>query len=210
MAVPTHRPSCQVLVYGTKCWHCGVAIHVLQCSCGSVALFDSLGGSWPKHACGPGAGIGGSGLSGWSAVDALAAAGASITPDVMKKVFPSYPTPQGEKKRQLDIVSVSPSSDRILDVIGVVREIVERSKQTKYVDGLGTIGRKMLGIPADARFWQITLVDNSSRPNLSYTCLVSTKIESLHRARNKLVYVRLRSHGSGNHAVWLVENAELL
>ena len=35
--------------FPTACQYCGDDIFVYQCSCGSVVLFDELGGGWPQH-----------------------------------------------------------------------------------------------------------------------------------------------------------------
>ena len=162
MSIPTHGPFCQTWVYSTRCWDCQQDIHVLQCTCGSAVLFDALGASWPKHACvgrGGAGGIGGSGLSGWAAVNTLRAQGVPISPDVRQKIFP------------IERQNVHKNSER-RSTLAVVRELCSSTKRTANVDALPELGLKVLGLDPKMRYWQITLVDNTARPNKSFTALV--------------------------------------
>src|SRR5579885_1268066 len=108
--VPTHMLTCQTWAYPVNCWYCGASIYVFQCTCGSVVLFDSLGGAWPKHQCiglGGAGGIGGSGYSGWTAIDVLRSQGVAITREITDKVFG---TSKGAQKQNAspDTKKVSP------------------------------------------------------------------------------------------------------
>src|SRR5437773_2376507 len=89
MSVPTHRATCQTWMYPTDCWYCGARIHVLQCTCQSAVLLDYPRPPWQKHDCS--GGIGGSGYSGWAAVDVLRAHGFAITTKILDKCFRELP-----------------------------------------------------------------------------------------------------------------------
>ena len=49
MPTPSHGIFCSSRTFPTPCRYCGDDIFVYQCSCGSVVLFDELGGDWPQH-----------------------------------------------------------------------------------------------------------------------------------------------------------------
>lgn len=217
MSVPTHGPSCQVLVYSTNCWHCGGAIHVLQCTCGSAVLLDGLGKPWPKHDCrgapgriGP-SGIGGSGYSGWAAVDALRSAGASITPDIIGKIFPgASPGKKAPAAPSIEAVDPNQNNGKEIMIFAIVREFNEQTKRSRQLNDINAIGARMLGLPAKGALWQLTLFDNSRRPNLSYTCLAPSRFSFLKQAKNKLVCANLAARVAGDHAIWLVSDIQLL
>ena len=172
MPVPTHGPFCQTLVYPTSCWYCQQQIHVLQCSCGSAVLFDEIGPPWLKHECTGTGGIGGSGLSGWEAVDTLRALGAPISHDVIKKIFPGGQPGGGNSPSISDIEKIEPTADQTKDLLAVVRELHTSANRISAIDDLSTMGRKLLGLDPNARYWQITLVQNNVRPNGSFTALI--------------------------------------
>lgn len=212
MSIPTHGPFCQTKTYPTSCWGCRQAIFVLQCSCGSVVLFDQLGAPWPKHACagiGGGGGIGGSGLSGWTAVDALRAQGAPITSDVMAKIFPDKGRSDRDTRPKTTIRKIEPERDSQISLLVVVRELHEHTKRIEDMALLSDLGLKLLGIESGVRYKQITLVDNGVRPNKSYTALIPD-----HLARglihNTMVMASIRGCVIGDYAVWIVTDANLL
>ena len=211
MSIPTHGPSCQTLVYPTSCWYCQQAIFVLQCSCGSAVLFDQLGAPWPRHTCDGigGGGIGGSGLSGWMAVDTLRAHGVSITPDVMAKMFPSKGQSDRSARQETTIKRVEPENDSQRPLLAVVRELSQDTKQTEDVATLSDLGSKLLGLDSRVRYRQITLIDNRVRPNESYTALVPD-----HLARGlrlgAMVMADMRGGVAGEFAIWVVTDINLL
>ena len=175
MSVPTHGPFCQTLIYDAVCWSCQEEIFVFQCSCGSVVLFDEPNPPWPKHVCGgtgDAGGIGGSGINGWQAVDVLRANGVPITPDIMQIIFPGVQSEQGKSVRVEEIVKVDPTPKVRQTSIAVVRELPSSTKRTKDVESLSAMAFRILGIDPKKRYRQITLVDNGTRPNRSYTGLV--------------------------------------
>ena len=211
MSIPTHGPSCQTWVYPASCWHCQQAIFVLECSCGSAVLFNQLGAPWPKHTCDEtgGGGIGGSGLSGWMAVDTLRAHGVSITPDVMAKIFPGEGQNDPSVHWEITTKRVEPESDSQRPLLAVVRELSQDTKRTKDVATLPDLGLKLLGLDSRVRYRQITLVDNRVRPNESYTALVPD-----HLARGlrlgAMVMADMRGGVAGEFAIWVVTDINLL
>ncbi len=49
MPTPSHGLFCSSRTFPTRYKNCGDQIYVYQCSCGSIVLFDELGGDWPQH-----------------------------------------------------------------------------------------------------------------------------------------------------------------
>jgi len=215
MSVPTHGPFCQTLIYDTVCWSCQEEIYVFQCSCGSVVLFDECNPPWPKHVCGgtgDAGGVGGSGISGWQAIDVLRANGAPITPDIIRKIFASEESePRKTKKAEeiFAIVKIDPKPKARENLIAIVRELPSSTKKTKSIESLTTIGIKMLGLDTRKHYRQITLVHNGTRPNKSYTALVP---EDLIRNLDidRIVMVEMMACIKGKHAHWVVTDINLL
>lgn len=211
MPIPTHGPFCQTLVYGTSCRHCRQEIFVLQCSCGSAVLFDEIGPPWPKHACAGvgGGGIGGSGLGGWAAVDALRAQGASITSDVMAKIFPGHGGSNRNAQLQIATKRIEPERGKNLPLLAVVRELNQDTRRTKEVEAISEIGSKLLGLDPAIRYRQITLVNNRVRPNESYTALVPDHL-ARRLKRDAMAMADIRGCVAGGFAVWVVADINLL
>ena len=53
-----------------------------------------------------------------------------------------------------------------------MRELYSSTRQTANVDALPELGLKLLGLDPKMRYRQITLVNNTARPNESFTALV--------------------------------------
>jgi len=212
MPVSTHGPFCQTLVYPTSCWYCQQSIFVLQCTCGSAMLFDALGWPWPKHTCsgaGGAGGIGGSGFSGWEAVDVLRAHGATISNDVLKKIFPG----QSQERRNVwttdNIKRIEPAHGQTRDLLAVVRELHSHTRQTSAVENLSTMGKTLLGLDTGIRHWQITLVQNDIRPNESLTALIPEHL-ARNLKRNMIVMATLTIRVQGNISCWIVSEIDPL
>ena len=202
MPIPTHGPSCQTLIYDTSCWHCQRTISVLQCTCGSAVLFDERGPPWPEHSCA--GGIGGSGLSGWEAVDTLRALGMPISKDVIdKKIFSPGRQPSPQAPSEITIKRIEPESRKRRTLLAVVRELKRSTKQTKDIEALPAHGYQILGLDPETSYRQITLVNNSIRPNESFTALIPD-----HMARSLKCGMIVKSEVSGsvygNFANWIV------
>src|SRR5580700_779160 len=133
-SIPTHRPSCQTWTYRTNCRSCNRPIWVLQCTCDSAVLFDSLGWPWPEHDCGSSGGIGGSGLSGWAAVDILRANAVPIDPSIMQKAFTP---PEIDKQKPSktpapeQIRAVQPKGAERVTLLAVIRDLFTETKRTR-------------------------------------------------------------------------------
>jgi hypothetical protein len=208
-SIPTHGPCCQTWHYSTKCWHCGKAIYVLQCTCGSAVLFESLGWPWPEHEC---RGIGGSGLSGWIAVDILRANAVPIDSGIMQKAFPPPELQNRKPNRPLpseQTKAVLPTAGKRVTLLGVVRDMFTTTKRTKHLENLGSLGAKFLRLPKGP-LRQVTFVVNSERPNLTYTCIVPARLGLPRDAKNKMVLASLEARVVGEHAMWIATDARLV
>ena len=212
MPVPTHGPLCQTRIYPTACWSCQHEIFVLQCTCGSAVLLDDRWPPWPKHTCartGSAGGIGGSGLSGWAAVETLRAQGVPITSDVIQEVFPGE-RPSGRKPSSGTATNrIEPGERTRRSVLAVVRELHSKTNRISNVDELSELGRKLLGLDPKMRYRQITLVANSVRPNESFTALIP---DALARGLELGVIVRAAMSGcvNGDFATWIITDITLL
>lgn len=210
MAVPTHGPSCQTWIFKTKCWYCGDPVHVLQCTCESVVLLNQARPPWPKHDCGRGpGGIGGSGLSGWTAVSTLRSLGVAITPSVMERAFPKGPRTPVKGPSPVTIKRVPPSAGKSLPLLAVIREESAETRRSKAIEDLPTLGRKLLGLDARTPYTQVTLVVNRDNPNLSYTALAPEKVARRLR-RDVMVMAVLEGRVAGDYAIWLLTDVNEL
>ena len=206
MSIPTHGPFCQTWVYSTRCWDCQQDIHVLQCTCGSAVLLDALGAPWPKHACvgrGGAGGIGGSGLSGWAAVNTLRAQGVPISPDVRQKIFPIERQNVHNAEPEVAIKRIRPKNGERRSTLAVVRELYSSTKRTANVDALPELGLKVLGLDPKMRYWQITLVNNTARPNKSFTALVPNHLAQ-GLELGVMVMVEMFGSVGGDFADWVI------
>lgn len=212
MPIPAHSPSCQTWIYPTNCWSCDDEIFVLQCTCGSVVLLDERVPPWPKHYCtktGSGHGIGGSGLSGWMAIDTLEAQGIRITFDIMEKIFPSKKQGNHAVFQETEIRKIEPEGSSQLSLLAVVREMPQSTRRTKEIADLPEMGLKLLGIEPGITYRQITLVDNQIRPNESYTAFIPKRLAA-GLIRNGMVVASMRGCVVGNFVGWIVTDISLL
>jgi hypothetical protein len=128
----------------------------------------------------------------------------------LDKVFP----PSGTKKRTpqrvlQDIKAINPVGGEKCSLLAVVRELLSRTNQTERVRTLGGVGAKFLRLPKGP-FWQVTLVVNSERPNLTYTCILPQRLGLPKDAKNKMVFAQIQGRVAGEHAIWLVTDIRLL
>jgi hypothetical protein len=210
MSVPTHRASCQTWIYPTGCWYCGAPIHVLQCTCGSAVLLDMNHPPWEEHDCSATGTLGRSGLKGWAAVDVLRSAGVPISADIMSKVFPGA---EGGKKPAAPsppaMTAVKPKAGQKVTVLALVGNLLTSTKKTDELGKLGGVGAKLLQLPK-GKLWQITLIVNSVRPNLSYTCVLPENLALPKDAKSKMVFAELAAKVAGDHAYWLITEIQLI
>ena len=210
MSVPTHRASCQTWIYPTDCWYCGAAIHILQCTCGSAVLLDMNHPPWDDHDCSATGTLGRSGLKGWAAVDVLRSNGVPINAEIMSKIFPGA---DASKKKPAppaaSMKAVKPKADQKIGVLALVRDLLTSTKKIAELGGLGEVGAKLLQLPK-GKLWQVTLIVNSERPNLSYTCILPEGIGLSKNSKNKMVFAQLEARVAGDHAHWLITEIDLI
>ncbi len=211
MAIPTHGPFCQHQWYPTNCWYCGAEIHILQCSCGSVVLFNYMRPPWDKHTCS--GGIGDSGLSGWNAIDALKNAGIPISSEMMDFAFGRNTKQTTNRPENLLEATqrIEPKAGERVERILNLENFYKNTKETENANALPVLGRAMEGIPKNEKnFCQITFIRTKEDSRKSYTALIaSDKVpaniekEKEHRS---IFFVRLL----GLQSWWLVESIEKL
>jgi hypothetical protein len=183
--------------------------YILQCTCGSAVLFDEPRPPWDEHDCSQTGTIGRSGLKGWIAADVLRANGVGISPKIMGMLFPKSSLKKKPEPSPQPIKKIGPKLGQALRLLAVVREISHDTKRTAELDHLSGVGAKLLDLPK-GKLWQITLVVNTERPNLSYTCVLPASLRFLETAKNKMVLATLEAKIAGSHAIWLVTSIELL
>jgi hypothetical protein len=195
-------------MYPTDCWGCGKPIHILQCTCGSAVLFDYPRPPWQEHECH--SGIGGSGYSGWQAVDVLKSMGFPIYESVLNKIFPKASSKQRAlKSASDDIKAVRPIRGVRRSLLAIARELHTETKRTEYLRALGNVGAKILNLPPGP-LWQITLVNNGKRPNLSYTCILPARLGLPKTAKNQMVFAEIEGRVAGEHRIWLVTDIQVI
>ena len=197
MPVPTHSASCQTRIYPTDCWYCAAPIYVLQCSCGSAVLLDMNHPPWEDHDCSVTGTIGRSGLQGWNAVDALRSNGVPINSDIMSKVFPADQRGQkGASPPSASMRAVKPKAGHKVEILALVRDLRVTTKTISALNDLSDVGAKLLKLPKGP-LWQATLVVNSERPNLSYTCVLPASVGLPKTAKDKMVFAQIEARIAG-------------
>ena len=102
-----------------------------------------------------------------------------------------------------------PPTNCHIERVSVVRDVLKETKQTKMVDSLPPRGREMYGLEPDWYYNQVTLVDNSTQPNLSYTALVPESL--LHGVKKDvLAKVQLTGRVVAKTAIWIVRRIEVM
>jgi hypothetical protein len=173
-------------------------------------LFDKPTPPWPEHDCSSG-GIGGSGLSGWAAVDVLRANGIPIDANIMAKAFPakSRSGKAGLSQPSESMAAMQPETGKKIDLVAIVRELLTDTKKTDGLTALGDVGAKLLRLPK-GDLWQLTLVVNRERPNLTYTCILPARLGLPKNAKNKMVFAQIEARVIGAYAIWLVNEIQLV
>jgi hypothetical protein len=206
--VPTHGPYCQTWMYPTDCWYCGKPIHILQCTCGSVVLFDYPRPPWQEHD--HTGGIGGSGYSHWQAVDVLRSLGVPIVQSVLDKIFPKAEQKQeAQKSASNNIKAVAPKFGVRRSLLAVVREFYQQTNRTERMKALGGLGTRLLKLPPGP-VGQITLVNNGTQPNLSYTCILPSVLGLAKNAKNKMVFAEIEGRGVRGNSIWIVTDIRVI
>lgn len=96
----------------------------LQCTGRSVVQFDALAPNWGKHDSQSNAGgVGGSGLSGWRAIDALCVLGVGVMDNLLDVAFPGATQgPNRNLEQPPDSRRMGPSGAKGVSFVGVMRE----------------------------------------------------------------------------------------
>jgi len=91
----------------------------------------------------------------------------------------------------------------------MVRDLMTETKRTERLGALGDVGTKLLRLPKGP-LWQVTLVVNSERPNLTYTCILPQRLGLPKNAKDKLIFAQIEGRVAGEHAIWLVTDARVI
>jgi len=107
------------------------------------------------------------------------------------------------------MAAVQPKAGKKIDLVAIVRELLTDTKKTEQLNALGDLGTKLLKLPKGG-LWQLTLVVNSERPNLTYTCILPARIGLPKDAKNKMVFAQIEAKVVGAYAIWLVTEIQLV
>lgn len=175
--------------YKWTCPECFDPVFVHECTCGSFVMFEQLGDDWPKHDCFH---------TQYRKLTArvMPILGAGADPQSatfkpfqdLKKHFGDAATggvnplpPMEEAPAAPDDDAASPESwikrmDPMDESVSLIARVHDVQQKTRHIatlyESLGDIGRKLLGLPAESRARQITLVDCEGIPHESYTAIV--------------------------------------
>jgi hypothetical protein len=149
-------------------------------------------------------------LSGWAAVDVLRANGVPIDSNIMAKVFPAkLRSGKAVSPPSESMAAMEPEAGKKIDLVAIVRELLTDTKKTDRLMALGDLGTKLLKLPK-GDLWQLTLVINSERPNLTYTCILPAGLGLPKDAKNKMVFAQIEAKVVGEYAIWLVTEIQLV
>ncbi len=198
MSIPTHDSDCHTTTYPVACRSCGKSIFILQCTCGSAVLLNSLGWPWPQHEC-PDPSL----PKGWRAIQKLRDMGVLIDHRAIEYAFgPKSPTLRRASPPTL--TKIKPESGLQLELIAMLCESHSNTKHAQELQQLGTIGQQMLNI-SSPDITQLTLHDTSVSPPRSYRCLFPHALvnPAKHHVGN-LVAVVLEGVQFGSFSTWIV------
>lgn len=197
MSIPTHGSDCHTTTYPSACRSCGKHIFILQCTCGSAVLLNSLGWPWPHHQC-----LDPNLPRGWRAIQKLRDMGIPIDHRVIKYAYdPKSPTSLNTPPPTL--TKVKSESGKKLELITLLRECHSNTKHTQKLQQLGTIGQKMFNM-SSSNIIQLTLHDTSASPPRSYRCLFPSAPINLSANIGNLVAVVLEGVEFGSFSTWVV------
>ena len=195
MPTPSHGFACSSRTFPTSCRFCGDDIFVYQCSCGSVVLFDELGGNWPQHR-----------LACYLKLGDARPPSAEQRSQWLRREF--------EHLRKLlqpsnvQFVSIDPSSvaGQIVAAVMMVREIPSRTRRIERLDKWNAIARAVMGVDRPVGdYVQITLADTGCEPRSTYPAIVERDlVDRLSLDHNALVGATLEARSSGEIAEWFV------
>ena len=194
---PNHGLSCQSWTYPTKCWYCRAGIYVHQCTCGSVVLFDCLGGGWPIHICGTRA----------------------------TTLRPILSDAEWERRRfQERIAAIQPANEQWVSraperhlrdppqkLVVTLQELPKQTKRITTLDREGLFELAAMKIQGGANLYaQVTLRDTESSPHRVYPAIVrKSSLPSERLRRNMRVGVTLEARGLQRVEWFVVEMVAL-
>ena len=217
-----HRAECRSWIYAWHCPDCTHPVFVYQCTCGSGLFFEHNAPPWPLHDCeraqhaafmkGNGAWLKegmdpstGKGnpfwqLQNFQAHDKAAPAAVAAT---------SQP-PGAPPATKFDTKAMDPMPGEVETFIGVVRALsAKTAKLASLYEGLGDMGRKHLGLPAQSKAIQITIERNEDDPVESFTC-VATLAETKAVHVGQLVWATIEARQASTTSIWLVTGLHVL
>ncbi len=195
MPTPSHGSLCSSRTFRTACRYCGDEIYVYQCSCGSVVLFDELGGGWPQHrlACylKPG--------------DAPPVA-ADQRSEWLRREFAQLRNRL--RPENVQFVSIEPESvaGQTVSAVMTIREMPMRTRRIEELERWNPFARASLGVDRpNGSYVQITLADSGAEPRSTYPAIVDRElIDDLPLALNSQVGATLEARSSGGLAEWFL------
>jgi hypothetical protein len=128
----------------------------------------------------------------------LRANGIPIDANIMAKVFPAKlrSGKAGASPPTESMAAMQPEAGKKIDLVAIARELLTDTKKTDRLNALGDIGAKLLKLPKGV-LWQLTLVVNSERPNLTYTCILPARLGLPKDAKNKMVFAHIEAKVAG-------------
>ena len=195
MPTPSHGLSCSSRTFPTACHYCGDGIFVFQCSCGSVVLFDELGGNWPQHrlAC------------------YLKPGDAQLPTSEQRSDWIRREFEQVRKRLKpsdVQFVSIEPASvaGQTVAAVMVIREMPSRTQRIERMEQWNPFARAAMDIDQpDGSYVQITLADSGAEPRSTYPAIVERNlVDGLPLKHNSPVGASLQARSSGGLAEWFV------
>jgi len=217
-----HRPECRSWLYPWQCPDCASPIFVYQCTCGSGVFFDGNQPPWPQHDCDTAlvkqsmAGAGGWLKAGRDPATGKGAPFVGLkgfvalgkgTPGVADNPLAKPPTPA---EVAIGIKAMDPMPSEHESFIGVVRDLkTETAKLSALYDGLGDIGRKMLGLPPRSQARQITVEKNDLDPIESYTAVLPSDLAQ-GAVVGQMVWIELEARHAADRSAWVATSFSAL
>lgn len=220
MAVPTHRPDCETMIWRTTCPDCLDKVYFFSCSCGSKVYFDLNRPPWDPHAdrCIPYLVRTLRDVSGYSAAQILAAVdqrarqlGQPIPPDIERQLIDL----SQRARPGLFIHRVLPEDDQIT----IAGRVIEINRQVNFFKRFGLaenhISRALLGQLAKEPHVELT-VRSEAEPG-TIDCHQATffypkkLFARTYFGQHSMVWVVLTPHPvTGQDPVWLAETVDVM
>lgn len=210
-----HRAECRSWLYPWTCPECASAIFVYQCTCGSGVFIETNQPPWPQHNCADSivkASMAGAG--GWLKAGQDPATGKGKLLEGLKGFVavgtgtPLKTPPAGDKPASVStevfgVKAMDPMPGEAESFIAVVRDFKKTTaKLDALYQGLGDLGRKMMGLPAPSMARQITVEKNDLDPVESYTAVLpSDLVEGV--VVGQMVWIELEARHAADRSAWV-------